>query len=58
MDETSDAYQDALALVRHLSDKEKVMLVDAIGVCPFDCDSCHDEDCICDRLGCAGNPLG
>jgi hypothetical protein len=24
-------------------------------VCPFDCDSCHDEDCPCDRLGCAGS---
>lgn len=26
-------------------------------VCPYDCDGCHDEDCPCDRLGCAGNPL-
>jgi hypothetical protein len=25
--------------------------------CPFDCDSCHSDDCPCDRLGCAGNPL-
>jgi hypothetical protein len=24
-------------------------------VCPFDCDHCHDEDCPCDRLGCAGS---
>ena len=23
-------------------------------VCPYDCDVCHDEDCPCDRLGCAG----
>lgn len=24
-------------------------------VCPFDCDRCHDDDdCPCDRLGCAG----
>lgn len=24
-------------------------------VCPFDCDSCHDDDqCPCERLGCAG----
>lgn len=23
-------------------------------VCPFDCDNCHDDDCPCDRLGCAG----
>jgi hypothetical protein len=22
--------------------------------CPYDCDSCHDEDCPCDRMGCAG----
>ena len=26
-------------------------------VCPYDCDGCHDENCPCDRLGCAGNPL-
>lgn len=25
--------------------------------CPYDCDSCHDESCPCDRLGCEGNPL-
>lgn len=24
-------------------------------VCPFDCDSCHGEDCPCDRLGCEGS---
>lgn len=23
--------------------------------CPFDCDSCHSDDCPCDRLGCAGH---
>lgn len=23
--------------------------------CPWDCDSCHDYDCPCDRLGCAGS---
>lgn len=23
--------------------------------CPYDCDSCHDEDCPCDRMGCAGS---
>ena len=23
--------------------------------CPYDCDSCHDYDCPCDRLGCAGS---
>lgn len=22
--------------------------------CPYDCDHCHNEDCPCDRLGCAG----
>ena len=22
--------------------------------CPYDCDSCHGEDCSCERLGCAG----
>jgi hypothetical protein len=26
-----------------------------IEVCPYDCDSCHDSDCPCDRLGCAGS---
>lgn len=25
--------------------------------CPYDCDNCHDDECPCDRLGCAGNPL-
>lgn len=24
-------------------------------VCPFDCDSCHDPDCPCDRMGCEGS---
>lgn len=25
--------------------------------CPFDCDSCHDEEtCPCPRMGCAGDP--
>lgn len=23
-------------------------------VCPYDCDGCHDDECPCDRLGCAG----
>ena len=23
--------------------------------CPYDCDGCHDYDCPCDRLGCAGS---
>lgn len=26
--------------------------------CPYDCDRCHDEDCPCDRLGCAGSGTG
>lgn len=25
--------------------------------CPFDCDSCHDPDCPCDRMGCAGSDV-
>lgn len=23
--------------------------------CPYDCDSCHDDECPCGRLGCAGS---
>lgn len=26
--------------------------------CPYDCDGCHDEDCPCDRMGCAGSGVG
>lgn len=26
-------------------------------VCPYDCDSCHGDDCPCERLGCAGYKL-
>jgi hypothetical protein len=22
--------------------------------CPWDCDGCHDDECPCDRMGCAG----
>lgn len=29
----------------HLAERE---------VCPYDCDSCHDDECPCPRLGCAG----
>lgn len=50
----SEVLDQVLALVEQLSNKEMVQVVHAIGVCPFDCDSCHDEDCICERLGCAG----
>lgn len=25
--------------------------------CPYDCDSCHSDECPCDRLGCEGDPL-
>ena len=28
---------------------------DPAEVCPYDCDSCHDSDCPCDRLGCGGS---
>lgn len=24
-------------------------------VCPYDCDNCHDGECPCNRLGCAGD---
>lgn len=24
-------------------------------VCPYDCDSCHGEECPCDRMGCEGD---
>lgn len=54
--ETSDLYQDVLAMVKHLSEEEQIKLLGELPqVCPWDCDSCHDEDCPCDRLGCAGS---
>jgi hypothetical protein len=54
--ETSDLYQDVLAMVKNLSEKEQIKLLEELpAVCPWDCDSCHDEDCPCDRLGCAGS---
>lgn len=31
------------------------LALDTMGVCPFDCDHCHGEDCPCERLGCAGH---
>lgn len=50
----SDVYQDVLALLPHLSEEEQVKIAHEINVCPFDCDGCHGEDCICDRVGCDG----
>lgn len=33
-------------------------IVDGEIVCPYDCDSCHGEDCPCDRIGCDGDQEG
>lgn len=50
----SATFDQVIALIEQLSDPEKVMVARHINVCPFDCDGCHDDDCICGRLGCAG----
>ena len=52
----SDLYVRVIAMIDKLSNEEQVKVAEYISVCPYDCDSgCHDEDCICDRLGCAGS---
>lgn len=34
---------------------QAILVVPEQDVCPYDCDSCHDSDCPCERLGCAGS---
>lgn len=55
MSDNSDLLEDVLAMMKHLSPQELVKVADEANICPFDCDSCHDEDCPCERLGCAGS---
>lgn len=35
--------------------QERTDLATLLGICPWDCDSCHDEDCPCTRMGCKGS---
>lgn len=49
-----EGVHDALADARHLMTRYN-WVIGFEAVCPFDCDRCHDEDCPCDRLGCAGS---
>lgn len=61
-------YQNAMAeaLVQTWRDRGALLAVIAdlqakaaeADYCPYDCDSCHDVDCPCDRMGCAGDKGG
>jgi len=56
-DALTDLYEeliDALVYLRQLIEERPVLAVEH-EFCPYDCDSCHGEDCPCDRLGCAGS---
>lgn len=52
-DALKDAYEEVLDLacyVRQLIVERETK----IEYCPYDCDHCHNDECPCDRVGCAG----
>lgn len=54
-----ESYASAMRVMTNsLKVRAQEIAAPAVQVCPFDCDGCHDEDCPCDRSGCAGSETG